>query len=112
MDIKTDTTIPEGTVAFGYYKGDNQVVITNLKKFPEEKKTLSDEIYDMARNNITERSIRAEKVEQSLKEFIGFVDVMFKGKEGFSGDVNQIDVDEDVKELNQKAKEIFGDRLI
>ncbi len=44
MDIKTDTKIPEGTVAIGYYGKHNKVFITGLKEVPEGKKTLSSEL--------------------------------------------------------------------
>ena len=61
----------------------------------EEKKTLSDDIHDYARNNVVIRAVPAYRVKESLKEFIGTL--FFERTE---------------EQIKDKAKEIFGERLV
>ncbi len=95
IDIVTDTTIPKGTVAFGYHDRD-KVIITNIEQFPEKKKSLSDKIFD---NPDDDDMLLLGDVIEAVKEFMDWF-----------GKHTRITMT--WEEFETKAKEIFGDRII
>ncbi len=99
IDIKTDTTIPKGTVAIGFHKGD-VITITKLKKFPEEKKTLSDKSFEMDRiiNKFPQLDVSTEEGE--IKQY-----AQEKVISCFLND--KVYLEKDVKEAIKDIKEDF-----
>lgn len=82
---------------------DSSGCVVNDFEIVEEKKTLSDKIIDTSQSasiSDTEKfhRLKAEDVKESIKEFIDFIETMTLG--GWN------------KTVRDKAKEIFGERLI